>query len=96
MVSKNDILNNLFLNEKYFKLFFSPKLRLKRVNDIYKLAEFYKKYKLFDQNKNYNINKKLLEKWINSHKTDEDKFIAKMLIDPVVHVSLEEFIPAKI
>ena len=91
MVSKNDILNNLFLNQKYFKLFFDPKLRLKRVNDIYKLSEFYKKYKLFDQNKNYNINKKLLQKWINSHKTDEDKFIAKMLIDPVVHVSLEEF-----
>ena len=91
MVGKNDILNNLFLNKKYFKLFFDPKLRLKRVNDIYKLSEFYKKYKLFDQNKNYNINKKLLEKWINSHKTDEDKYIAKMLIDPVVHVSLEEF-----
>lgn len=91
MVSKNDMLNNLFLNEKYFKLFFDPQLRLKRVNDIYKLSEFYKKYKLFDQNKNYNINKKLLEKWINSHKTDDDKYIAKMLIDPVVHVSLEEF-----
>lgn len=91
MVSKNDILNNLFLNEKYFKLFFDPKLRLKRINDIYKLSEFYKKYKLFDQNKNYDINKKLLQKWINSHKTDEDKFIAKMLIEPVVHVSLEEF-----
>jgi hypothetical protein len=91
MVGKNDILNNLFLNEKYFKLFFNPKLRLKRVNDIYKLTEFYKKYKLFDQNKNYNINKKLLEKWINSHKTDEDKYIAKILIDPIVHVSLEEF-----
>ena len=91
MVSKNDILNNLFLNQKYFKLFFDPKLRLKRVNDIYKLSEFYKKYKLFDQNKNYDINKKLLQKWINSHKTDEDKFIAKMLIDPVVHVPLEEF-----
>ena len=91
MVSKNDILNNLFLNKKYFKLFFDPKLRLKRVNDIYKLSEFYKKYKLFDQNKNYDINKKLLEKWINSHKTDEDKYIAKMLIEPVVHVSLEEF-----
>jgi hypothetical protein len=58
MVSKNDILNNLFLNEKYFKLFFDPKLRLKRVSDIYKLSEFYKKYKLFDQNKNYDINKK--------------------------------------
>ena len=91
MVSKNDILNNLFLNQKYFKLFFDPKLILKRVNDIYKLSEFYKKYKLFDQNKNYDINKKLLEKWINSHKTDEDKYIAKMLIEPVVHVSLEEF-----
>jgi len=91
MVSKNDILNNLFLNKKYFKLFFDPKLRLKRINDIYKLSEFYKKYKLFDQNKNYDINKKLLEKWINSHKTDEDKYIAKMLIEPVVHVSLDEF-----
>ena len=38
MVGKNDILNNLFLNKKYFKLFFDPKLRLKRVNDIYKLS----------------------------------------------------------
>ena len=41
-VSNKDLLNNLFLNQKYFNLFFDPKLRLKRVHDIYKLSEFYK------------------------------------------------------
>jgi len=89
-IDKN-ILNNIFLNEKYYKSFFNPNIRSKRIKDLYILSNFYKKHNLYTQKKDYNINKKLLEKWINSHKTEEDKKCASMLIEPVVYVSYKTF-----
>jgi len=85
------ILDNIFLNEKYYKSFFNPNIRSKRIKDLYILADFYKKNNLFTQKKDYNINKKLLEKWINAHKTEEDKICAMHLIRPVVYVSFKTF-----
>jgi hypothetical protein len=34
---------------------------------------------------------KLVTKWIGKHKTEEDKYYARMLIEPVVYISFDEF-----
>lgn len=86
------LLNNVFLNKKFFPLFFNLDMRKKRLDDIYFLSKFYYKNKLCIQKKEYAINEKLLKKWINSHKTEEDKECAGMLIKPIVYVSFSEFI----
>jgi len=86
------LLNNVFLNKKYFQIFFNPDMRKKRLDDIYFLSKFYYKNKLCEQKKEYGINEKLLKKWINAHKTEEDKKIAEMLIKPIIYVSFSEFI----
>lgn len=60
-VDKN-LLDNIFLNKTYYKSFFNPNIRSKRVKDLYILSNFYKKNNLFTQKKDYNINKKLVKK----------------------------------
>lgn len=86
------LLNNVFLNKKFFPTFFNLDMRKKRLDDIYFLSTFYYKNKLCIQKKEYAINEKLLKKWINAHKTEEDKKIAEKLIKPIVYVSFSDFI----
>jgi hypothetical protein len=89
-INKN-LLDNLFLNKKYFDTFFDSKFREKRIKDISILSEFYKKHNLFSVNNDYSINKKLLEKWVLSHESSESQLLAINLIRPVIHVSFKDF-----
>ena len=90
-MSKNKLLNNVFLHEKYFSTFFDVKFRDKRLEDINNLSKFYSKNKLLEVSKDYNIDQKLLDKWIQSHKTDRDKVIARNLINPITYISFDNF-----
>ena len=90
-MSKKKLLNNVFLHEKYFDTFFNQNLREKRLEDINNLSKIYSKNKLLKVTKDYNIDKKLLEKWINSHKTENDKNIARSLINPITYISFDIF-----
>ena len=90
-MSKKNLLNNVFLHEKYFDTFFNQNLREKRLEDIDNLSKFFTKNKLLKVTKDYGINEKLLEKWINSHKTEDDKNIARDLMKPVTYISFELF-----
>lgn len=92
-INKKDdkLLTNLFLNKNSFKLLFDINMRKKRIKDIYELSKFYSKHHFFEQNKDYNMNSKLVKKWIASHKTDEDKRYASMLLKPIVYVSFDKF-----
>ena len=90
-MSKKNLLNNLFLHEKYFDTFFNQNLREKRLEDINNLSKFYSKNKLLKVTKDYSINEKLLEKWINSHKTEDDKNIARNLMKPITYISFDLF-----
>ena len=85
------LLENIYLNKKYFNVFFNASLHKKRVDDLVIISKFYYKYNLFTT-KEYPINNKLLNKWIASHKTVEDKDIAKSLIKPVLYISNKEFL----
>lgn len=90
-MSKKNLLNNLFLHEKYFDTFFNQNLREKRLEDINNLSKFYTKNKLLKVTKDYSINQQLLEKWINSHKTENDKNISRSLMKPITYISFDIF-----
>ena len=90
MVDKN-LLSNVFLHKKYYSTFFDRTLRLKRLEDINNLSIFYKKHDLLSIDKDYNIDNVLLKKWINSHKTEEDKQVAEALISPITYISFPVF-----
>lgn len=85
------MLDNVFLHEKYYSTFFDRDLRLKRLEDINNLSIFYKTHNLLSIDKDYNINNILLKKWINSHKTEEDKQVAEALISPITYISFPVF-----